>query len=161
MAISMHVIGVVHSPWKRAAEMPIQPQGASGVEGHVEVLPQYAAGLRDLDGFSHIYLIYHFHRAGSTRLTVTPFLDQESRGVFATRAPVRPNAIGLSVVRLVAVTENILTVEDIDVLDGTPLLDIKPYVTAFDVRPVERSGWMTQSPESVAQMRSDQRFVGA
>jgi tRNA-Thr(GGU) m(6)t(6)A37 methyltransferase TsaA len=111
---------------------PIQPAGAGGVLGFVEVEPQYEAGLKDLTGFSHIILLYHFHRGRGVKLCVTPFMDTEEHGVFATRAPCRPNPIGLSIVKLLGMNGRVLEIEGVDVLDRTPLLDIKPYVPDFD-----------------------------
>jgi tRNA-Thr(GGU) m(6)t(6)A37 methyltransferase TsaA len=138
--------------------MPIQPSGARGVQGTLELDPAYEPGLRDLEGFSHLFLIYVFHRASGVQLTVTPFLDAEPHGLFATRAPKRPNPIGLSVVRLIAVEGNRLVLEDVDMLDGTPVLDIKPYVPAFD-RPVDvRVGWLAGRDQNVGTKRSDDRF---
>jgi len=139
--------------------MPIQPAGAREAVGTVVVDPAYAAGLQDLDGFSHIYLLYHFHRASPPRLKVVPFLDHREHGIFATRAPARPNPIGVSVVELLEVRGNRLTVRGIDVLDGTPLLDIKPYVEDFDRAEKSRSGWLASTPEEIARRRSDNRFT--
>jgi tRNA-Thr(GGU) m(6)t(6)A37 methyltransferase TsaA len=136
--------------------MPIQPSRAKGTRGTVEVLPEYAEGLADLEGFSHIILIYHFHRSTGHRLKVVPFLDTEERGVFATRAPSRPNAIGLSLVRLVSVEKNRLSVEGVDILDGTPLLDIKPYVPDFDEKTDVRLGWLEAAQKRT--VVSDDRF---
>ncbi len=138
--------------------MPIQPAGAAGVQGTVEVWPEFVEGLKDLEGFSHIILLYHFHRAREVRLTVVPFMDSEPHGVFATRAPKRPNPIGLSVVRLIRVERNVLYIENVDILDGTPLLDIKPYVPEFDPLPVERVGWLERAKGKVQGKRSDDRF---
>ncbi|MFN2144892.1 MAG: tRNA (N6-threonylcarbamoyladenosine(37)-N6)-methyltransferase TrmO [Anaerolineales bacterium] len=156
--ITMRPIGVIHSPHKQVAGMPIQPAGALGIPGTVEVYPAYQAGLADLDGFSHIILIYAFHLSDSYELTVTPFLDAEPRGLFATRAPRRPNPIGLSVVRLVSVEENLLHIENVDILDGTPLLDIKPSIPDFDHFESERLGWYARHRRRVEEMRADQRF---
>ena len=142
--ITFRQIGTIYSPYTNTTAMPIQPRGALGVTGRVEVLPEFAEGLKDVSGFSHIYLIYHFHIAPGMRLYVVPFLDSAERGVFATRAPTRPNPLGLSVVRLREVCGNVLLVENLDVLDGTPLLDIKPYVPAFDHWDVESTGWLAQ-----------------
>jgi len=130
--IELKPIGTIHSTFKSPQDMPIQPTGARGVRGWVALDPALQEGLRDLEGFSHIFLIYLFHRGGPPRLTVTPFMDDRPRGVFATRAPSRPNPIGLSLVRLVAVRSARLEIVDVDILDGTPLLDLKPYVLAFD-----------------------------
>jgi len=151
-------IGTIHSPFKDIEGMPIQPSGAGGVRGRVEVLPELREGLKDLAGFSHIILLYHFHRVQGFELVVVPFMDTEPRGVFATRAPKRPNAIGLSVVKLVGIEGNVVEVEGVDVLDGTPLLDIKPYVPAFDEPVVERVGWLEGVEGGVRGKRSDGRF---
>jgi len=151
-------IGVIRSPHATTDGMPIQAVAAAGARGRVELDPVFAEGLADLEGFSHIVLLYHFHEVREVRLTVTPFLDTASHGVFATRSPVRPNAIGMSTVRLLAVEGTSLVVEDLDVLDGTPLLDIKPYVPQFDDRAGARIGWYTGRVEAVAQTRADGRF---
>ena len=156
--ITYNPIGVIHSPFTDPTGMPIQPTGARGVKGKVEVFPEYAEGLKDLDGFSHIILLYHFDRTKGYKLVTKPFLEDELHGVFAMRAPRRPNPIGLSVVRLVELTSNMLKVEDIDVLDGTPLLDIKPFVPQFDSPTVERLGWLDKNLGRVKQIRSDDRF---
>lgn len=155
----MQSIGIIHSPFHALEDMPIQPKGAPDAEGRVVVDPEYAPGLRDLDGFSHIYLIYRLHKATRTELVVTPFMDTVERGVYATRSPLRPNHIGLSVVNLSAVEDNVLIVRGIDVLDGTPLLDIKPYVAVFDVVEGSRSGWIKARHEEVRRKRSDDRFI--
>jgi tRNA-Thr(GGU) m(6)t(6)A37 methyltransferase TsaA len=151
-------IGIIHSPFQSIENMPIQPAGAAGICGEVELVAEFAAGLRDLEGFSHIILLYHFHRAAEPRLIVTPFLDSEPHGVFATRAPSRPNAIGLSVVKLLSVAGNILRIENVDILDGTPLLDVKPYVPEFDHHQVQRTGWLATATGKVVDRRSDDRF---
>ena len=151
-------IGVIHSPHQRAAGTPVQSSLAAGVEGTVEVLPQFAPGLKDLDGFERIRLVYWLHRAAESQLVVIPYLDSEPHGLFATRAPCRPNPIGLSSVRLLEVCGNILRVGGLDVLDHTPLLDIKPYIPAFDAFQAKRIGWCAniQTDSSVA----DGRFEG-
>jgi tRNA-Thr(GGU) m(6)t(6)A37 methyltransferase TsaA len=151
-------IGTIYSPYMTTADMPIQPRGAIGVAGRVEVFPEFSEGLADVAGFSHIYLLYHFHMVAEARLRVVPFLDAERRGVFATRAPARPNPLGLSVVRLREVRGDILLVENIDVLDGTPLLDIKPYVPVFDHWEVESTGWLAEKGFLARTMRADDRF---
>ena len=143
--ITYHPIGIIHSPHKDPKGTPIQPTAAQGIPGTVEIHPRFSEGLQDMEGFSHIILLYHFDRVTETKLKVKPFLDDEIRGVFATRAPVRPNPIGLSIVRLVRVEGNILHVEDVDVLDGTPLLDIKPYVDKFDTRNSDKQGWLEKN----------------
>lgn len=139
--VTLTPIGVIHSPHEDPAATPIQPVCAEGCRGEVEVFEPYAAGLDDVEGFSHIHLLYWLHRGGPPALKVTPFLDDTPRGLFSTRAPNRPNPLGLSVVRVVERRGRILVVDDLDVLDGTPLLDIKPYVERFDVRTGTRGGW--------------------
>jgi tRNA (adenine37-N6)-methyltransferase len=151
--LTTHPIGVIHSPHARAEETPIQLVFAEGVVGRAEILPEYAEGLQDLEGFSHIWLIYWFHQAGSPRLIVRPFLQDVEHGVFATRFPARPNPIGLSLVRLVRREGCILHLEDVDVLDGTPLLDVKPYVPQFDYRTDARTGWLRDVDEQTARQR--------
>lgn len=151
-------IGVVRSPFREPADMPIQSVAASGIAGSIELLPAYAAGLKDIEGFSHLILIVHFHRSSGYRLEVTPFLDDAPHGVFATRSPRRPNSIGLSLVRLVGVAGTTLAIEDVDVVDGTPLLDIKPYVPRFDTREAVRTGWLANTRYQVEQVRADTRF---
>jgi tRNA-Thr(GGU) m(6)t(6)A37 methyltransferase TsaA len=151
-------IGIVHSPYTNTAGMPIQPTGAEGVRGTIVVRQELSPGLKDLQEFSHIILIYAFHRSRGYSLQVTPFLDTVQHGVFATRAPKRPNAIGLSIVKLIEIHENILTIENVDLLDGTPLLDIKPYVPAFDAFCSAKAGWLNQNSRNVGSARSDKRF---
>jgi len=151
-------IGIIHSPHQSIENMPIQPKGAVGIEGYVLVDDQYADGLQDLNGFSHIYLIYAFHAATRTELLVKPFMDTQTRGVFATRSPLRPNHIGLSIVRLKSIEQNKLVVSDVDILDNTPLLDIKPYVARFDQVNESLSGWLTASDREIRKKRSDCRF---
>ncbi len=158
MEISYRPIGIIHSPFADIEGMPIQPTGASGVRGTVEVRPEFTAGLKDLEGFSHIILLYHFHQVQEAKLVVTPFMDSQPHGVFATRAPKRPNPIGLSIVKLLGIEDNILHIENVDVLDGTPLLDIKPYVPDFDRPPADRVGWLEQAKGRVQSKRSDGRF---
>jgi len=138
--------------------MPIQPSGACGIKGSVELFGKYAPGLKDLDGFSHIILIYHFHLSRGYALEARPFLEEETHGIFAIRAPRRPNPIGLSVVRLNGIENCTLYVENMDVLDGTPLLDIKPYVPDFDRLDVERTGWLASKSKLANEHRSDSRF---
>lgn len=151
-------IGLIHSPFKEVKGMPIQPAGAKGVAGTVEIEPDYGGGLKDIEGFSDIILIYHFHLSEGYSLEVKPFMDDNLHGVFATRAPRRPNPIGISVVRLVRVEGCTLYIEDVDVVDGTPLLDIKPYVPEFDVRVTERIGWLSGKADKAHEMRADERF---
>ena len=155
-------IGIVHSPFKEPRGTPIQPPAAAGVEGTVELEPAYVDGLKDLDGFSHIILLYHFHQSKPASLRVRPFMDDEAHGVFAMRGPSRPNPIGLSVVRLERVEGNLLRVKDVDIVDGTPLLDIKPYVPQFDARDhVDvRIGWLGENVQKLSRSRDDGRFAG-
>jgi len=156
--ISYCPIGIIRSPYKETEGTPIQTTGAKGVGGKVEILPECAEGLKDLDGFSHIILIYHFHLSKGHSLTVKPFLDDTPRGVFATRAPKRPNAIGFSVVRLVKIEGAKLHIEDVDIVDSTPLLDIKPYVPEFDAKEAERIGWLAGKVDKAAETGADERF---
>ena len=156
--ISFQPIGVIHSPHKEVSGMPIQPGAALGVTGMVEVFPEFANGLADLDGFSHLILLYLFHQIKESALTVTPFLDPHPRGVFATRAPKRPNPIGLSVVRLLSIEEYHLAIENVDILDGTPLLDIKPSIPEFDHFDVTRVGWYQSYAGQFRSVRADSRF---
>jgi tRNA-Thr(GGU) m(6)t(6)A37 methyltransferase TsaA len=142
-AIIYKPIGVIYSPFKEPRDAPIQSAFARDVEGTVEIFPEYSEGLADLEGFSHIILIYHFHLSTGRALRVKPYLDSELRGVFATRAPVRPNPIGMSIVRIIKVEGEKLSIRDVDILDGTPLLDIKPYVPEFDCRSAEKIGWLS------------------
>ncbi len=151
-------IGTIHSPFTAAKGMPIQPAGAAGVQSTVEVFSQYREGLADLDGFSHLILLYHFHRSKGFKLQVVPFMDTVERGLFATRAPKRPNQIGLSVVQLDRIDGGTLHIRNADILDGTPLLDIKPYVPAFDAPTEVRTGWLEQVGKNVVRRQSDDRF---
>ena len=153
-----HPIGVIHTPFKELENMPIQPSGAAGIRGTVDLYSEFAEGLKDLDGFSHLILLYQFHESRGYKLTVTPFLDSEPRGVFATRAPKRPNPIGLSIVRLVQIRGCSLDLENVDILDGTPLLDIKPYVPEFDHEEICRIGWLEKARGKARNKRSDKRF---
>jgi tRNA-Thr(GGU) m(6)t(6)A37 methyltransferase TsaA len=158
MKIEYHPIGIIHSPHKELSGMPIQPTGAEGIRGSIEVFDAYVDGLADLDGFSHLILLYHFHRSAGFNLKVVPFLDTVERGLFATRAPRRPNPIGLSIVKLLQVKDSVLEIENVDILSGTPLLDIKPYVPAFDERTRVRTGWLNKTADTVGKRSSDRRF---
>jgi tRNA-Thr(GGU) m(6)t(6)A37 methyltransferase TsaA len=151
-------IGIIHSPYSSIEDMPIQPKGASEVEGYIIVDEKYSDGLQDIGNFSHIYLLYSFHKAKRTELLITPFLDKQTRGVFATRSPLRPNHIGISIVKLKRVEGRKIIVEGIDILDGTPLLDIKPYVEKFDAVKESNSGWLQASDKEISNKRSDNRF---
>jgi tRNA-Thr(GGU) m(6)t(6)A37 methyltransferase TsaA len=148
-------IGVVRSPWTAERGTPIQPSFAEGARGQVIVDPEHAEALTDIEGFDRLWLIYWFDRAGPCRPLVTPFLDSRPHGVFATRAPARPVPIGLSAVRLLERRGCTLEVADLDVLDGTPLLDVKPYVPRFDAWQ-GRAGWVDCTPAE--RTRDDGRF---
>ena len=150
-------IGIIHSPFKKPGGTSIQPNNNEN-RATIEVFPEYAEGLMDLDGFSHIILLYHFHLLNKTELMVTPFMDTTPHGVFATRSPARPNKIGLSVLELKKIDKNILTVSGIDVVDGTPVLDIKPYVPHFDSIDTQRIGWLRNNVHKQKNMRDDERF---
>ena len=161
MSIELRIepIGMIETPFHEAAGTPIQPSRAHGAQGKVRVNPQFWPGLQDLVGFERIWLIYWLHKQQGSSLLVTPFLDQQPRGVFATRAPARPTAIGISAVRLLGIEEGVLEVVDVDMIDGTPLLDIKPYVPEFDSYPASKAGWFDQSNSS--SRLADRRFEGS
>ena len=154
----LKAIGTVHSPFVRAAATPIQSAMAQGVEGSVEVFPEFVPGLQDLEGFERIWLLYWFNRATPAQLAVKPFLDQQEHGVFATRSPCRPNPIGLSCVRLVGIDGGRLRIMDVDILDGTPLVDIKPYAPQFDCFETSRVGWLQN--KGGQPVVADNRFEG-
>jgi len=151
-------IGIIYSEHTIAEKTPIQSVYARGCKGRVEVFPEFAEGLRDLEGFSHIYLIYHFHRSDQVKLIVKPFLQDMDRGIFSTRAPYRPNAIGLSIVDVIGRENNILHVDGLDILDETPLLDIKPYTAKFDLHQVRKNGWQDEVDENTAQRRGKRGY---
>lgn len=152
-------IGVIHSPFKEPKGIPIQSTGAQGINGTVELFPEYTEGLKDVEGFSHLILIYHFHLSKESPLKVKPYMDNKVHGVFAMRGPSRPNSIGISIVRLVRIEGNILHIQDIDIVDGTPLLDIKPYVPEFDIREVEKTGWLEKNVHKLSTSKDDGRFT--
>lgn len=154
--LTLKPIGVIHSPFKKCKNMPIQTAMATGVVGSVEIFDEFAPGLKDLAGFDRIWLLFWLHRAGPARMAVKPFLDSQERGLFATRAPSRPNPIGLSNVRLLAVEGSILRVADLDILDGTPLLDIKSCVPRFDYLTANHCGWLDAISKS--ERVADDRF---
>ena len=157
--IEYRPIGIIHSPHKTPQGSPIQPTAAKGIEGKIEIFPEFAEGLEDLAGFSHIFIIYHFHLSKKFSLKVKPFLDDNQRGLFATRAPARPNPIGISIVRLVKIEKGHLDILNVDVVDGTPLLDIKPYVPAFDVHTVDKIGWIEDKTGKIKEAVDDGRFL--
>ena len=143
--LKIEPIGVIETPFREPAGTPIQPSRANGARGRVRIEPRFQTGLQDLAGFERIWLVYWLHKAPGSSLLVTPFLDRRQRGIFATRAPARPSPIGISAVRLLSVQEGILEVADVDMIDGTPLLDIKPYVPEFDCYPASKAGWFDES----------------
>lgn len=151
-------IGIIHSEHTIVEKTPIQPVYAKGCKGYVELWPEFACGLKDLNDFSHIYLIYHFHKSQEVKLIVKPFLQDVDRGIFSTRSPFRPNPIGLSVVELLGIEGNILHLNNVDILDGTPLLDIKPYTAKFDLHPVTKNGWQDEVDEPTAQKRGKRGY---
>jgi tRNA-Thr(GGU) m(6)t(6)A37 methyltransferase TsaA len=158
MKITYHSIGTIYSPFEKKEGMPIQAIAANGIKGKIEINKDLEEGLSDLDGFSHIILIYAFHRSEGFDLKIKPFLSDKFFGVFATRAPRRPNAIGISVVKNLSINKNIIEIENVDVLNGTPLLDIKPYIPEFDIHNVEKIGWIENKISEIAQAKSDERF---
>jgi len=158
MTICFKSIGTIRTPFKRKEGMPIQSRGSKGIKGTIKLKKEYSDGLLDLEKFSHIYLIYHFHMSKGFDLQVIPFLDDKLHGIFATRAPRRPNSIGISVVKLISIKDNILEIENVDMLDGTILLDIKPYIAQFDIHNIEKSGWINNLTGYPNETTSDDRF---
>ncbi len=156
MTLEARPIGIIHTPFIQPAGTPIQPVYAAYAEGTVEVFKPFAEGLADLEGFERIWLLYWCHCSAAPRMRVIPYRDTQERGLFATRAPARPNPIGLSCVRLLRIEKDVLHVCELDILDGTPLLDIKPYVPAFDSFPDAGSGWLTE--ERTGRTIADDRF---
>ena len=152
----MRAIGVIRSPHRTASGTPIQPVYGEQVEGEVLIHEEFELALADIEGFERIWLIYFFDRAGDFKSRVIPYRDTREHGLFATRAPCRPNPVGMSVVRLVGRERNVLRVSGVDVLDGTPLLDIKPYVPEFDAHPESKAGWFDESRED--RREADDRF---
>lgn len=158
-SITFTPVGILHSPHKELAGMPVQPTSAAGITGKIEIFPEFAEGLLDIEGFSRIMIFYHLHRSAGPLLSAIPFLDTVPHGVFASRIPRRPNPLGFSVVRLISREGNILNIADVDILDGTPVLDIKPYVPEFDAYPNESSGWFEGKLSGIKTKRSDDRFI--
>lgn len=157
--ISLCPIGVIHTPFTDIKNMPIQPLAAASTEGKIELLPEYVAGLKDIEGFSHITLIYHFHKIQGFELQVVPFMDNEEHGIFATKSPKRPNALGISTVKLLRIEGHVIYVEQVDMLDGTPLLDIKPFFPRYDNRQTDKIGWLEKNKNMpVDKLKADERF---
>jgi tRNA-Thr(GGU) m(6)t(6)A37 methyltransferase TsaA len=158
-SITYEPIGTIQTPFKDAHDMPIQAKGGKGIKGTIKIKPSFAEGLKDIGGFSHIMLIYSFHRSKDYSLMVKPFLDNKLHGVFATRAPKRPNPIGISIVRLRKVEGRVLHIEDVDIINGTPLLDIKPYIPDIDAFQTKRIGWLSKKTKGFRKAKSDKRFT--
>jgi tRNA-Thr(GGU) m(6)t(6)A37 methyltransferase TsaA len=156
--LTYRTIGIIHSEHTVAEKTPIQPVYAQGCKGQVEVFTEFAEGLKDLQGFSHVYLIYHFHQSLPAKLIVKPFLHDIEHGIFATRAPCRPNAVGLSVVELENIEGRILHVNGVDILDGTPLLDIKPYTAKFDLYDIKKNGWQDDVEDETARRKGKRGY---
>ncbi len=156
--INYKPIGIIRSPFKNPKGTPIQISISKEIEGKVIVYPEYAEGLKDLEGFSHLILIYHFHLSKNPSLLVKPFLDTEKHGVFSTHASSRPNPIGISVVKLIRVEDNILFIKNLDIIDQTPLLDIKPYIPEFNLDKTE-IGWLKNNLDQLNFMKDDGRFA--
>ncbi len=156
--IKYQPIGIIHSPHKQTTGTPIQPTAAEDINGRIEIFPKYLDGLKDLDGFSHIILIFHFHLANKVDLQAKPFMDNKKRGIFSIRGPNRPNPIGMSIVRLQKIEGNIIHIKDVDIVDKTPLLDIKPYVPKFDSREDVKIGWLEKNIYKLPKAKDDDRF---
>ncbi len=159
MNINITPIGIIETPFDDLKGMPIQPSGADKIQGTIIIDKEYEEGLSDLEGFSHIILLYHFHKSKGYNLMVKPFMDDQQRGLFSTRAPRRPNSIGLSIVQLIKIENNKISIQGIDVLNGTPLIDIKPYVPGFDAREVTKLGWLDKNYKKSESLKSDDRFI--
>ena len=157
-AITLEPIGIIRTPHKSEEGTPIQPKGAMGIQGFIELKVELAEGLKDLDGFSHAYLIYMLDRCDNFKLTIMPFMDTEEHGVFATRSPKRPCPVGLSIVKILSIENNIVKIENVDMLDRTPLLDIKPYVPEMDNFKTEKNGWLEKNHHKSNNMKADERF---
>ena len=152
-------IGKIITCFNEPKGTPIQPTAKGAGEGKIELFSEYMEGLKDLEGFSHIFLLYHCHKAAKPSLIAKPFLENREHGVFSIRAPSRPNCIGLSVVRLIKIEKNIIFIKDVDILNGTPLLDIKPYVPGFDQRKNVRVGWLDKNLDKLSMVEDDGRFT--
>lgn len=158
MKIEFQPIGIIHTPHTTVENMPVQPAARKDIVGQIEIFDEYREGLCDLDGFSHVYVIFHLHKCKGYRLKVIPFLDVVERGIFATRSPSRPNPVGLSLVEIVSINDRIITIKGADMLDGTPLIDIKPYVPDFEAAENIRKGWLEGKEKDIPGKLSDGRF---
>lgn len=157
--IVLKPIGVIYTPFKHVDGVPVQPSGALNAQGMIELNPDLEQGLMDIEGFSHIILVYHFHLVSKVKLKVIPFLDVNPHGIFATRSPARPNRIGISIVKLMKVDKNLVYFENADMLDQTPLLDIKPFFPQYDNHLDGRSGWLGEAGNiDITKVFSDKRF---
>ncbi|MGO8766150.1 MAG: tRNA (N6-threonylcarbamoyladenosine(37)-N6)-methyltransferase TrmO [Limisphaerales bacterium] len=154
--IRLKQIGVIHSQFKQATGTPIQPCRAGNSAGYATLRPEFVDGLEDLAGFDRVWLVYWFHRAAAAKMKIVPYRDTVERGLFATRAPARPNPLGMSCVRLLNIEGCILRLDEVDILDDTPLLDIKPYVPQYDNYPIQRCGWLDTVPDKP--VVADDRF---
>jgi tRNA-Thr(GGU) m(6)t(6)A37 methyltransferase TsaA len=161
VAYTLSPIGIIHTPYAHALGTPLQPAFADGVQGQVEVYPEFADGLKDLEMFERIWLLFWCHLASQYKLQVVPYRDTSEHGIFAVRAPARPNPIGLSCVKLSGIEGRILHVDGVDMLDGSPLLDIKPYIPQYDVYPVQRVGWLSEGIHLSHITQADGRFERA
>jgi tRNA-Thr(GGU) m(6)t(6)A37 methyltransferase TsaA len=158
-SITYKPIGIVHSPFNESVGTPIQPTGANDVLGEIEVFPEFAKGLVDIEGFSHIIVLTHLHLIESASLIVKPFMDDKEHGVFSTRSPARPNPIGFSILKLVSVKGNKLVIQNVDIVNGTPVLDIKPFVPQFDSGSNVRIGWLEKNVHKSSVTKDDGRFL--
>jgi tRNA (adenine37-N6)-methyltransferase len=158
MKIEFTPIGIIHTPFETPENMPIQPASGKNIEGWIEIFEEYTEGLSDLEGFSHIYLLFHLHKSRNFKLKVIPFLDTVERGIFSTRSPARPNPLGLSVVEILSIKKNIIRIKGIDMLNGTPLIDIKPFVPDFEQYENIRKGWFEGKLKNISGKLSDDRF---
>jgi len=157
--ITYKSIGIIYTEFNDIDGMPVQPSGSGNAKGKIILNDEFVPGLFDLEGFSHITLIYHLHKVTSYKLYVVPFIDNKSHGIFATRAPTRPNAIGISTVKLINIEGNTLIIEDVDMLNETPLLDIKPFYPKYDNRKKVKYGWLEAKEHvDINKIKSDNRF---
>jgi len=157
--ITYKPIGIIHTPFLTLNNIPIQNIGATEEIATIEIFPEFAEGLKDLEGFSHIILLYHLHLVQNSALIVKPFMDTVPRGIFATRSPIRPNPIGFTIVKLVGINNNLLTIKHFDMLNNTPLLDMKPYISTIDEIKDSKSGWLTGKIQNFENTKSDSRFI--